>query len=225
MRGQECENTLGPEPVPGPRTGGRSRHGLSRSCAAGYRAAGPQDVAATWDKQDDRCASREVQNVNRPPLSFSHSSSALSSKSRAAHRLARSGAAQLGALALRLRRLTRFQMGLPRWERRPQRRCRTTRNRGLRSRLLHLPCSPAHSETSASATRSSSAPTNGFVSTMRAAEQRTERRVHPQRRQSPFPHRKRGLAWFRWVRATRWGRGSDPSRRIRPTRVWGLPPA
>ena len=58
--------------------GGRSRHGPSRSRATEDRAIGPQDVAASQDKQDGGCASEADQSVKRPPMSFSHFSTAVS---------------------------------------------------------------------------------------------------------------------------------------------------
>ena len=77
-KGRACENTLGAMPHRALGEGGRYRHAPARSCATGNRAAGPQDVAVPLDRQDGRCASPEGQDVNRPPLSFSHSSPAVS---------------------------------------------------------------------------------------------------------------------------------------------------
>ena len=63
-RGEGCENTPGPEPVPSPRAGGSPLHGPGGSCATTGCTAEPQDVAAPPDMQVARCAPPERENVH-----------------------------------------------------------------------------------------------------------------------------------------------------------------
>ena len=67
-----------PSPYQALGLGGRSRHGPSRRCATGDRAADPQDDDAPSDRRKVGCASPEARSAHRHPASFARSSTAVS---------------------------------------------------------------------------------------------------------------------------------------------------
>ena len=76
--GRGVKTHLRPNPYQALGRGGRSRHGPSRRCATGDRAADPQDDDAPADRRKVGCASPEARSAHRHPASFARSSTAVS---------------------------------------------------------------------------------------------------------------------------------------------------